>query len=95
MTCEIARELIQLAVDDQLSEELRASVNTHIADCPDCAGLMAETLHQTLDLQAMHRRESPSTWFANRLLDRLIGDVQMPEPGDGEGADRQLSLGLG
>lgn len=37
ITCDVARDLMPLVIDDVASEDSRAALHAHIADCGDCA----------------------------------------------------------
>ena len=85
MNCSEAEGLIDLYLDDGLSEELRARVERHLLRCADCAFRM-RTLEQT---RAMLREACPavesSPSFRERMAARLqdaFADVLRQEPAE-------------
>ena len=83
MRCDDIEELIDLYLDNALSEEARARVERHVLRCPDCA-FRVRTLEQT---RGMLREACPlaeaSPSFRERMAARLhdeFADVLRPEP---------------
>jgi anti-sigma factor RsiW len=85
MRCTEIEDLVDLYLDDALSEEARGRVERHLLRCPECA-FRVRTLEQTLGLlrEACPSVEaSPS--FRERMAARLqdeLADVLRPEPAE-------------
>jgi anti-sigma factor RsiW len=83
LRCNEIEEMIDLFLDDALSEEARGRVERHVLRCPDCA-FRVRSLEQTLGLL---REACPpvdaSPSFRERMAARLqdsLSDVLRPEP---------------
>jgi anti-sigma factor RsiW len=83
MNCTEIEELIDLYLDDALSEETRSRVERHILRCPDCA-FRVRTLEQSIGLlREAYPSLDASPSFRERMAARLqdsLTDVLRPEP---------------
>jgi len=70
-TCSTIAELIQAYVDRQLSLEERTVVETHIAECPDCAILLDELHEVTVAMVEGLATKRVSTTFVERVVAAL------------------------
>ena len=83
MTCGEIKELLDLYLDNELSEEARTRLERHLLKCPDCA-FQLRSLEQTRELllESFSPAEaSPS--FRERMSARLqdaFSDTLRPEP---------------
>jgi len=93
MECETARELLGNYIDQDLTETLRGTVDEHVATCAQCK-VDLTTLQQAISsLTGTKTIETPSPWFAERLLHRLAQESDTPLAG-AEKKVEDLQLGL-
>jgi anti-sigma factor RsiW len=93
MECETVRELLGNYIDENLTANLRSSIDNHLRGCQTCAADM-ETL--TAAVAAIHDVspiEESSPWFAERLLHRLAQSTDTPLSGIAK-SPKDLQLGL-
>ena len=64
-------DLIELYVDGELPDALRANVEAHLAAHPEASANTATLISTKRRLQAMPT-DRPDTWFVERTLDRLL-----------------------
>jgi anti-sigma factor RsiW len=70
--CQIPLEALSAHLDGEASPELRAEVERHLADCPDCSAL-ANTLLKTVSLC----RELPRPELPPDVRQRLYGALDL------------------
>lgn len=82
MTGEQTEELLDLYLDDELPQALRAHVEDYLAAHPDAAEDARALQNAITRLRALPA-ERPDAWFIERTLDRLLREhagAQAPAP---------------
>lgn len=77
MNCERCRGLLSEFEADELAERTAAEVRAHLAECQDCAGLLAAMQHLTAMTDDL-REEEPSRMLSLRIL-RAVDDLLAPD----------------
>ncbi|HLK57272.1 MAG TPA: zf-HC2 domain-containing protein [Chthonomonadaceae bacterium] len=93
MQCEEVQGLLDLHLDNELTEEIQRKMERHLLRCPACA-YEARTLEQTRQmLREAVSVEEPAPGFRERAAARLLdaAAVRRPEP---MGMGRQWKLPL-
>lgn len=68
MDCERIEELLSLYLEDELSEEEKSTVNSHVKACPACSSLLT-LLRQTKESLSRFPEAEPSVSLLNRLYE--------------------------
>lgn len=71
MRCDVARELLDLYVDEELPEETAVQVERHLLRCPECAFDVSSLERTRALLRESETPEECSPSFRERALARL------------------------
>ena len=79
MKCKDLKKSLVFFLENELAEERRAEIESHLKSCPDCARLLEE-FSQLWEGAQQRERIQPSPYFWTRLKQRIIGYEEGKKP---------------